>query len=48
MPHPERFLYREHHYDRDWGGDPEWGWGYYLFKSIYYEVSGTRQLIAAG
>jgi phosphoribosylformylglycinamidine synthase len=34
MPHPERFLYRQHHYDPDWSGDPKWGWGYYMFKSL--------------
>lgn len=34
MPHPERFLYPQHHYDRDWQGDSKWGWGYYLFKSL--------------
>ncbi|MEM0896223.1 MAG: phosphoribosylformylglycinamidine synthase subunit PurQ [Verrucomicrobiota bacterium] len=34
MPHPERFLFREHHYDPDWDGDPEWGWGHHFFQSI--------------
>ncbi len=38
MPHPERFLYRRHHYDPDWEGDAEWGWGYYLFKSAFESV----------
>lgn len=47
MPHPERFLFKDLHYDRDWSGDPEWGWGYYLFKSIYYEITGARKLLAA-
>ncbi len=47
MPHPERFLYREQHYDRDWSGDPQWGWGYYFFKSIFREISGARQHLAA-
>jgi len=44
MPHPERFLRREHHYDQDWapveeGASAElgdtWGWGYTFFKSIH-------------
>lgn len=42
MPHPERFVYTDHHYDRDWirqEGAPEWGWGYYLFESIYLEIT---------
>jgi len=38
MPHPERFLYREHHYDPDWDGDDKWGWGYYFFKSIHERI----------
>jgi phosphoribosylformylglycinamidine synthase len=46
MPHPERFVFRDQHYDRDWSGDPEWGWGFYFFKSIYHELSGARTLIA--
>ena len=40
MPHPERFLWNEHHYDPDWknktGG--ERGSGYYLFQSIFEEI----------
>ncbi len=39
MPHPERFLYRAHHYDPDWNGDGEWGWGYHFFRSMYEELS---------
>ncbi len=35
MPHPERFLKPQHHYDPDWSGDGDWGWGYYLFKSAF-------------
>lgn len=35
MPHPERFLFPRHHYDPDWAGDEEWGWGYYFFKGVY-------------
>lgn len=33
MPHPERFMARDHHYDPDWNG-AEKGWGYYMFKSV--------------
>ncbi len=41
MPHPERFLWKSQHYDRDWkNGDGEWGWGYHFFK-------GAREAIAA-
>lgn len=45
MPHPERFLHREDHYDPDWvdrgGGekDQKWGSGYYLFRSLYESVT---------
>lgn len=39
MPHPERFLWRSHHYDPDWDGDDTWGWGYYLFQSIYKSIA---------
>jgi phosphoribosylformylglycinamidine synthase I len=35
MPHPERFLFKQHHYDPDWNSDPRWGWGYYFFKSVH-------------
>lgn len=35
MPHPERFLYPRNHYDPDWSGDQNWGWGYYFFKSAF-------------
>ncbi len=35
MPHPERFLRPRHHYDPDWNGDPDWGWGYYFFKGAF-------------
>lgn len=38
MPHPERFIYRGQHYDRDWER-AEHGWGYYLFQSIYQTVT---------
>jgi len=33
MPHPERFLFKSHHYDPDWNS-AEHGWGYYLFKGV--------------
>ena len=46
MPHPERFMDKAHHYDPDWSGDPAHGLGYYLFKSIWLQCSGSRQLIA--
>jgi phosphoribosylformylglycinamidine synthase len=47
MPHPERFIYKRHHYDPDWSADPQYGWGYYIFSSIYRECSGARQFLAA-
>ncbi|MEM9479890.1 MAG: phosphoribosylformylglycinamidine synthase I [Verrucomicrobiota bacterium] len=34
MPHPERFIFRHHHYDPDWNGDSDWGWGHHFFQSI--------------
>ncbi len=34
MPHPERFIFRGQHYDPDWNGDREHGWGHYLFASV--------------
>ncbi len=46
MPHPERFVYSRQHYDPDWQGDPAYGWGYYVFSSIYNQCSGQRGLIA--
>lgn len=46
MPHPERFMDKRHHYDPDWNGDPARGTGYYIFKSIWLQCSGSRQLIA--
>lgn len=33
MPHPERFVSRDTHYDPDWE-KAEQGWGYYLFKGV--------------
>jgi len=42
MPHPERFLYRHHHYDPDWKGEGEWGFGYHIFRSLHdHIVSGS-------
>jgi phosphoribosylformylglycinamidine synthase len=38
MPHPERFIYRAQHYDRDFDG-AEHGWGHYLFQSIFEAVT---------
>lgn len=33
MPHPERFIARQTHYDPDWQ-EAERGWGYYFFKGV--------------
>ena len=46
MPHPERFITREQHYDRDWSGAPN-GWGYTFFRSIHDEIARTRLGAAA-
>ena len=46
MPHPERFLHPQDHYDPDWSGRQNHGWGYYLFRSVWREISGSRKLIA--
>lgn len=46
MPHPERFLYREQHYDPDWNGDQEWGWGWHFFRSIYEEIADSSAVPA--
>ncbi|MBK8091026.1 MAG: phosphoribosylformylglycinamidine synthase I [Verrucomicrobiaceae bacterium] len=32
MPHPERFILRSQHYDPDWSGDAQHGWGHFLFQ----------------
>jgi phosphoribosylformylglycinamidine synthase len=46
MPHPERFLFRRHHYDPDWhGGDGDWGAGFGVFQSVYDAVC-ERQPVA--
>lgn len=47
MPHPERFLFKRHHYDPDWNEDPEWGWGYRFFHSIYLQTAGLRGIDAS-
>ena len=46
MPHPERFIHPEDHYDPDWSARKRHGWGYYLFRSVWREISGQRKLIA--
>jgi phosphoribosylformylglycinamidine synthase len=38
MPHPERFIDRRQHYDRDWIA-AEHGWGHYLFQSIFQRLA---------
>ena len=38
MPHPERFLYKEDHYDPDWNKDEKWGSGYFFFKALHDAV----------
>lgn len=38
MPHPERFIRPEQHYNRDWNGHSKWGWGYFFFKSIHDHI----------
>jgi phosphoribosylformylglycinamidine synthase len=43
MPHPERFYFRRHHYDPDWDGHPEWGWGRLIFQSIYQTITSTTK-----
>ncbi len=42
MPHPERFVYAAQHYDREWDGDPQWGWGHYFFEGIYEVVTAEK------
>ncbi|MEM1444344.1 MAG: phosphoribosylformylglycinamidine synthase subunit PurQ, partial [Verrucomicrobiota bacterium] len=44
MPHPERFLRQEDHYDPDWSsGDEPHGSGYYLFRSLYDSVTSPTE-----
>lgn len=38
MPHPERFMTKDHHYDPDWQ-KAELGWGHYLFASVYKAIT---------
>ena len=46
MPHPERFMFRENHYDPDWDGDSEHGWGWHFFRSIYEEIAAKEAVPA--
>lgn len=46
MPHPERFLHREDHYDPDWIEGKEWGWGHAFFKSIHDHIVNRTPLPA--
>ena len=46
MPHPERFLYKQHHYDPDWDEHDKWGWGYYFFHSIAKTIGSNLQAAA--
>jgi phosphoribosylformylglycinamidine synthase subunit PurQ / glutaminase len=46
MPHPERFLFPQHHYDPDWTNGTPHGEGYSFFRGIWREISGGRKLIA--
>ena len=46
MPHPERFLFRSHHYDPDWSNGTQYGEGYSFFRGIWGEIIGGRRLIA--
>lgn len=39
MPHPERFIFKGHHYDPDWNADAQWGWGYHMFKSVHGAIT---------
>jgi len=44
MPHPERFMRREDHYDPDWdgeGSDEDRGSGHSLFRSLYESVTSS-------
>ncbi len=46
MPHPERFMFRENHYDPDWEGDAEHGWGWFFFRSIFEEIAAKETVPA--
>lgn len=39
MPHPERFVMPRDHYDPDWDGHSDWGWGYFIFKSAHQSLA---------
>ena len=39
MPHPERFVFKNQHYDPDWDADPHYGWGFYFFRSLFHAVT---------
>lgn len=41
MPHPERFIFPEDHYDPDWGPGEKWGSGYFLFQSVFESITGA-------
>lgn len=47
MPHPERFMRQEDHYDPDWSsgrdGEESRGSGYYLFRSLYDSVTSPTE-----
>jgi len=47
MPHPERFMEREHHYDPDWNGNAEHGWGWFFFRSIFEEIESKGATLVA-
>lgn len=51
MPHPERFLFRRHHYDPDWRPEPgvetEHGWGYQVFASAFEAVTSPSDFLIA-
>jgi phosphoribosylformylglycinamidine synthase I len=38
MPHPERFLFKSHHYDPDWSASGE-GWGWHFFKGAHDAIT---------
>ncbi len=48
MPHPERFVFKRHHYDPDWNGhvggaaaaEEGHGWGYAMFRSVAQAIAG--------
>jgi len=46
MPHPERYLYREDHYDVHRSREDDRGWGYAFFRSLHDAVGGRRPAAA--